>query len=581
MKNLIIAITTFIFIQLTSTSCEEMFGDFLDKAPGVDVNEDTMFKSVVELEKLIVGMYAEGAFGDFEEASGDARYHSTNSQDMITDAATDAGRACAGWFWVNNWYTGNITPNNNRDNFRKMRWWAIRRANIILERLHEVPAEQNYLDQVRGEALVIRAYNHFNSFKVYGGIPLIDKRLTVDDDYYIKRSSVKETVDFIVRDIDQAIPLLPDVYPTNFYGRITKGAALALKAKVLLYAASPLFNSAVPYKELPGNNDLLCYGDYDAARWQKAADAAQAVIDWAPSGGISLVSDYRNIWEQFGNSECIWNHTRRGPAGRGSPIWWYLNPSVFYNGLSGVTVPLNFVMLYRKADGTEQPWNMNGGDDLNEIYASMEPRFAATFDYNLSYRNVDHQTVELWQADPANGISAGKHLNACLYGVWMRKPVPSALRQSSNTNQDPMESLFRLGEIYLYLAEALNEAQGPVQAAYDAINVIRNRGGLPDLEPGLTREQFRAEVRREFTIEMAYENHRFWNLRRWKEADREGVMKGQLYGIKIYRIVGSSPVQYRYEVYPVDTRVFHPHFYLHPWPKEEVDKGYIVQNPGY
>lgn len=588
MKNLRYLIFTAIVIFVLSTSCEDMFGDFLDKAPGVDINEDSLFMSKLQVEQLVVGLYAQGAFGEFEEDPGDPRYHGGGAYDMITDAATDLGQAMAGWFWTTGWHSGNITANSNKDKRGNMRWYAIRRANVIIERIDEVPdADQAYKDQVRAEALVIRAYNNFLTFRTYGGIPIVDKRLVIGDELHIPRSSVAETVQFIVDDCNAAIPHLPDKYPSNFYGRATKGAALALKARVLLYAASPLFNTGTPYLDLPGHNELICYGNYDSKRWQIAADAAKACLDWAPSGGISLITDkgtplnnYKAIWNEYANSESIWNSSSLAPDSYGVPPYWYLHPGVFYGGLSGVSVPLNFVKFYRKSDGSEQVWNVEGGNNLNQIYDDMEPRFKATFGYNLSYWNVDHPVVELWQPDPANGVPGGKHLNSCIYGTWMRKPIPESLSYTSPTTW-PMESLFRLGEIYLYYAEALNEAQGPVPEAYAAINAIRNRGGLPNLTTGLTKEQFRAEVRREFSIEMSYENHRLWNVRRWLIAQDEGVMTGEMWGITVNRIPDTTPAEYRYTPLKVSDRIFLTRMYLHPWSQSEMNKGYLIQNPGY
>ncbi|MGV8096803.1 MAG: RagB/SusD family nutrient uptake outer membrane protein [Mangrovibacterium sp.] len=583
MKNLIILFITCFALGGLFSSCEEMFGDYLDKAPGVDVDEDVLFSSADQVEKLMNGMYSYGTFNDMGE--NDVRISGSSSHNTLTDCATNAGKAVAAWFWTNTWNSGGINSASYRDNFFNTRWWTIRRANIIIERIDEVPAEQSFKDRVKGEALVIRAYNNFIHFKFYGGIPIVTKRLSVGDEVYIQRSTLKETVDAIIKDCDEAIPLLPDVYPTNLYGKATKGAALALKARTLLYAASPIFNTATPYLELPGHNDLICYGNYDVNRWQLAADAAKAVMNWAPNGGISLITDkgvdqnYRAIWEQAGNTENIWVRNTQATMAVTKGAFWFHLPSVIYNGLSGVTVPLNFIKQYRKVDGSDQTWDMAGGNDLNQKYAQLESRFHQTFAYNGSYWNVDHPIIELWEADPANGIAAGKHSSSCWYGVWARKPVPAALRSSAA--QWPIDPIFRLGEIYLYYAEALNEAQGPVADVYTYLNAIRTRSGLPALTGPHTKDEMREEIRREFNIEMIYENHYFWNLRRWLTADREGVMKGAMWGIKIYMIPGTNPRQFRYVPYVYETRSYNPWFNLNPWPQGEVNKGYLIQNPGY
>jgi hypothetical protein len=141
--------------------------------------------------------------------------------------------------------------------------------------------------------------------------------------------------------------------------------------------------------------------------------------------------------------------------------------------------------------------------------------------------------------------------------------------------------IFRLAEAYLNYAEALNEAQGPVQAAYDAVNTIRQRSGMPNLPAGLSQTDFRARVRHERAIELAYEFHRFYDIRRWMIAEEDGVMQGDIWGIKITKIAGTNPQEFNYLPYVFETRVFHTYMYLHPLPQNEVNKGYLVQNPGY
>lgn len=577
MKYINVIICSIVILVILS-SCEEMFGDFLDKAPSVDVTEDTIFSSKKEVDTFISGMYEWGITNDLAFLGG------SNPSNCITAAATDEGESQATWFWPNNLNKGNVTTNNSYDNQQSARWIAIRKANILLERIGEVPTDQSYIDQVKGEALVIRALNYFDMLRFYGGVPIVDHRFAIGEEYKIPRSTLKETVDFIVKDCSDAALLLPDFYPTNLFGRITKGAALILKAKTLLFAASPQFNTGAPYLDLAGHNDLICYGNSDNNRWQIAADAAKAVLDWAPSGNINLVTsegvnmNYRAVWEKPGNSELILTYNFNGLKHRSQPPFQFLNPTSLY-GTWGVTVPLNFIKFYRKADGTPQTWDSNGGNDLNEKYAEMEPRFHQTFTENLDYWNAQFPIMEYWQADVANGIKAGRDATNNPCGIFMHKLIPYAL---TITNQViPYWTVFRLGEAYLYYAEALNESQGPVPAAYAAINKIRNRAGLPDLSPGLSKEQFREEVRLEETIEMAYDDHRFWNLRRWLIADTEGVMKGNMYGIKIYKIPGTTPQKFRYEPYVFEVRSFNKNFYLHPFLQSEVNKGYLIQNPGW
>lgn len=578
MKNIIIVFICIIIYAITS-SCEKMFGNFLDKAPGIDVTEETIFSSQTQVETFVAGMYAYGIINDFPV------YNNLLKNSSIFAGACDEGEHIAAWYISNSWNAGSLSTSNNGDTKISNRWITIRKANILLEKIDEVPADQSYKDQVRGEALFIRALNYFDMFTFYGGVPLVDKRFEIGENYKVSRSSIEETVNFIVKDCNDAAALLPDIYPTSYYGRVTKGAALILKAKTLLYAASPQFNTGTPYLDLPGHNDLICYGNFDNNRWQLAADAAKAVIDWAPSGSIALVTsegvskNYKAVWEKPNNSECILSYNFTGTVAKSSTPWKDLLPPSIYTGQAGITIPFNFIKFYRKSDGKSQTWDPLGGNDLNQKYAELEPRFHQTFAYNGSRWNVEFPIMECWEADPANGIVAGRDIKSNYGGVWMHKLIPEAL--TNNTPCTPFWAVFRLAEAYLYYAEALNEAQGPVPAVYAAINTIRNRSGLPNLSTGLTKEQFRDEVRLEWTIEMAYDNHRLWNVRRWLIADTEGVMKGDMYGIKIYKIPGTTPQKFRYVPYVFESRSFNRNLYLNPFPRTEVDKEYLIQNPGW
>ncbi len=164
-------------------------------------------------------------------------------------------------------------------------------------------------------------------------------------------------------------------------------------------------------------------------------------------------------------------------------------------------------------------------------------------------------------------------------GFWLHKLYPDAIDDAKNWQYIPNSTLFSLAEAYLNYAEALNEAQGPVQEAYDAVNTIRQRSGMPGLPSGLTKEQFRERVRNERAIELAFDNFRFWDIRRWLIAENEGVMQGEMYGIKITKISNSS--EFKYEPYVFETRYWNPKMYLHPFNTNEINKGYLIQNPGY
>jgi hypothetical protein len=566
---------------LAASSCEKNLDEFLDKAPGVDITENTIFSSKVQLETFITGTYRIGIHSIFTYNDASLIPAPASRPFTINAGITDEAESEVAFFHTQQWNVANITSVGNlvgQEDYRYfIRWTAIRNCNIILERIDEVPdLDESYKKQVIGEIKFIRALNYAEMLKRYGGVPLIDKRLGVKDNLNIPRNTVEETVNFIVRDCDEAVALLPDTYPANFRGRVTKTAAQMLKARTLLYAASPLFNTGQPYLSLGEDNQLICYGNQDISRWQLAADAAKAAIDMAPAGGFRLITDkgvdknYKYVWEQNDNAEIVLAEKAFGARSRTQFPWYGLQPTTIIGAWGGVSVIHNFVQKYEKKDGTPQTWNLNGGgNDLNKKYSELDPRFAQTVGYNGSFWNQDVPVLETFQG--------GRHAASSWGGAWMKKLIPDVL--SSSSSATPNSIVFRLAEAYLNYAEALNEAQGPVQEAHNAVNIIRQRSGMPDLPADLSKEQFRERVRNERAIELAFEDHRLWDIRRWLIAEQDGVMQGPVYGLKIYKIPDDT--EFRYEPYVIETRTFLPKMYLHPFLNTEVFKGYLIQNPGY
>ena len=577
MKNLIIIFICSI-IYVTSSSCERMFGDFLEKGPGVDVTEDTIFAAKVYMDRLVNQTYLKGLHSPFPRLEFGAN-------DGWEGAATDEGECVTYGYKTNGWNTGSVTPQSNMDTRLDIRYIAIRQANIVLDRINGVPdADEAYKKRVTAEMKLLRTMCNFESFKYYGGIPILKKRFLITDNMKVPRNTLEETVNAMITDLNEAIPDLPDVVISIEKGRATKGAALAAKAKILLYAASPLFNTGTPYMDLPGHNDLICYGNYDINRWKKAADAAKAVLDWAPAGGVALITDkgvehnYEFATLARDNSEIIWESKKSGAAryNGGGTIWNSGLPPGIYAGVGGVTVSQNFVQLYEKTDGTNQTWDMvNGGDDLNQKYVNLDPRFKQTMVYNGSRWNADYPAVEIFQG--------GAQSSDCYGGYWMKKMIPTEEMTYAHPAAMPNGIIFRFAEVYLTYAEALNEAQGPVQEAYDAVNAIRNRSGMPDFPTGLTQSQFRARIWNERAIELFNEEHRLWDLRRWLAAESKtyGGMNGPLWGIKVTKIPGTTPQEFKYEPRFIEDRTFLRRMYLCPWPTNEILKGYLIQNPGY
>lgn len=576
-------------------SCEKMFGDFLEKAPGVDLTEDDLFSSREQLEFYIAACYAQGLLsplpGHLYKTGTGTVANNLGSNYVYYLCQTDEGEFPVAWYGAHRWNSGSILSNEyGNDQLWPARWVALRMLNILINRVDEVPMDADYIQQVKAEARFLRAQVYFDMFRFYGGLPIVAQVFQPDELALmtIPRATVSEIIDFIVADCDFAKDILPDNQPTNWRGRATKGAALALKSRTLLYAASPQFNTATPILSMedPADNAMICYGNYDVGRWQKAADAAKAVIDWAPSGGIRIITEhgpeknYQYVWEIPDNDEIIFadkhsNGINNTADNNPQRIWAFILPRPF-GGTQGPLGTHTFVEnFYDKRDGTPQNWQ-NTGPNVVSLYSELDYRFNQSFGYQDSYWNKTYPLVQLFVGPPN-----GPHYVNNITGYYIKKQLPETVTGQNNTT--PKNWIwYRLAEAYLNYAEALNEAQGPVADAYSAINIIRNRSGMPDLPEGLTQEQFRERVRKERAVELAFENHRFFDIRRWLIAHNDGVASGPTYGLKIRRNTPvTTPATYNYERYSFETRVFPLRHYLNVIRIDEVNKGYLKQNPGW
>jgi len=584
MKNTSLTIILIIFCGIISssfTSCESLMGDFLDKAPGVDVTEDTIFSSKVEAETFLTSIYHYGIHSNLGYGPSD---QIVNHDPTLSSGASDESETCAAWYVTQSWNTASVSPDNTEDFRFPTRFIAIRKVTVLLDRIDGVSDatfSQAYKNQLKAEAKFIRALNYFEMFKRYGGVPIIDHRIQLNENLNIQRSSVEATVNFIVKDCDEAIPDLPINQTGILKGRVTKGAALALKSKALLYAASPLFNTATPYLDFGSNNNLICYGNYDVERWKKAAAAAKDVLDWAPLAGCDLINDkgvdknYKYSWEVYDNKEIILAEKSKASLGSYTWPWSAISPPTIYNGnagQNGISPILNFVKKYEKKDGTPQTWDPVGGKDLQAKMGELDYRFAQTIAYNMSSWNTQFPQVQIYEG--------GNQVKTCFGGFWLHKLYPDKISKTVWTLV-PNSTLFQLNEIYLNYAEAMNEAYGPDAdngyglTARQAVNIIRSRSGQPPITDGDIKER----IRNERAIELAFDNHRFWDIRRWMIAEQDGVMQGDMHGIKIYKIANST--EFRYEVYVFEKRTFLRKMYLHPFGTTEINKGYLIQNPGY
>ncbi|HTL07630.1 MAG TPA: RagB/SusD family nutrient uptake outer membrane protein [Chitinophagaceae bacterium] len=599
----------FVAALLCTASCKK---SYLDKAPGVDITENTVFSSRVNLESFMATIYKYGMHSLFRYA--DQQNFSTTVSVGQYDAAGPTGMMCdegdaseVPYYLTDNWNTGNILSTNivaSEDYRYYIRWIALRQMALVLSRAKEVPAldptaTTSYINQVTGEVKVLRAMNYLEMIKRYGGVPIVTETYAPGEFVKVPRATLQECIDFILKDCQEAIenPDLPASYSVAQTGRVTKAVAYVVKAKTLLLAASPQFNTATPPLSMPdGDNKLICLGNYDIGRWQKAADAATEAINYVQLNGYSMIDDvtkrdpsdtvstvptwvgkapdgnYKNAWLTFDNTEIILSYKGAAPNNSSNDPIRLFKPTFADGGTSrsGSSVPLNFLRKYEKKDGTPQTWPSTGGADLLSKFLELDPRFKQTICYTNSYYGAADPKAAIYQGGTPGNVYA-----TCKGGTWMRKFLPYGGNVRTNVN----DILYRVNELYLYRAEALNEANGaPPAQAYADVNKIRNRSAMPNLPAGLTQAQFRDRVRNESAIELAWEDHRFWDIRRWLIAEDPGVMSGAFEGLKITK---TTDRLFSWSTYTFETRTFNKNMYLHPFPQPEVLKGNLKQNPGY
>jgi len=580
-KRIIIVICAFIGVFVLS-ACDMLTStSFMEEPETIDINVDDIFSDRTSAESFLWEVYRTTVPSGF---SYNWTVHTGMYASMLM-AATDEGDVYDAWPSSNAHNTGNWGPTDaemGQENNFGMNWKGIRNANIFLENIDNVPnipgAEK---EQMKAEARVLRGLVYQEMLKRYGALPIVDEVLVAAGDILIPRATYEETVEFIVHDVDGAADLLPDSYSSSYLGRITKGAALALKGRVLLYAASPLSNTNSPY--MPEHSELTGYGNFDINRWQRAADANKAVLDWAAEGNASLVDDtedpkenYFRAIEHKDNSEMLLANQGFG--------WWdqwgpefgqFTMPRDIYGGWYGHGVTLNHAQKYWTVDGQDQLWPDSGPyEEFIEKMEEMEPRFQYSVYYSGSAFDDQHGVRHMYTSIDGTGMN-GEPFNGVGY---MRKFLAGRTGGSGQQNWP----VFRLAEFYLNYAEALNEVSPMDPDIFWALNMIRDRAGLPQVSantPGYsTQEELRESIRRERAVELAFEEHRFFDVRRWMIAEEEGVMTGDMWGLNIYEL-SDGTLEYRKEVF--EKRVFQPHMYFYPFPQEEINKRYLVQNPGW
>ena len=490
-------------------------------------------------------------------------------------------------------YSGAVSPGN----FPIKDQWTtpytnIRRVNMFLKNLPDAPLSSSLKKRMEGEARFLRAWYYEYLIKSFGGVPIIGN--TVFSDIYtnvdLPRNTYEECVNYIVNELNECEQLLPkpNEYEDRDYGRVTKGACLALKSRVLLYAASPLFNGGMSTLQYRNSENLAerikvaGYPTTDNTRWQKAADAAKAVMT---SGYYDLQLDN----SKPGNGFYTLFLTRKNPEyifffnqAPNYDIEQYYNPPSRSGGYYGYPTQ-NFVNSFPMKNGKaiNEP---GSGYNKDNPYLNRDPRFAYSVIYNGSkYSNKTTALENVWTYDgaPQDGYNV-----MTVTGYYCRKMCDEKTSNANRIRTERGLPLIRYGEIILNYAEAINEV-GNISEAYNAVKKIRERAGIDagtdgmyGLKIGMTKEEMREIIRNERRIELGFEDHRFFDVRRWMIA--MDVLNGFNKAMKITK-TGST---YQYNEIDVEAagrrRNFRPEMYLLPIYREEITKSpKMIQNPGW
>ncbi len=480
-------------------SCDE---SFLDTLSTDTYNEANWWKTESQVISSLNGCYTvlrnDQLYGTtaFREEN-----ISPNSYSMGGDSPIDVGNHNAG--------------NDNRFlNKWSANYMGIGRVNYLLDNIDKVQMDEALKQRVKAEAYFLRALFYFNLENYFGGVPLILNQPNFVTQGKLPRNTKQEVIEQVLIDLDNASSVLPPSYTGSNIGRATKGAALALKTRLLLYES----------------------------RWSEAAAAAKSVMDM---NYYSLFTDYRALFypENEGNKEVIFDAQYKVPE--------YSNSfDIIIELQINVAPTLDLVNSYLMKDGKSI--------QASPLYNPLTP-----------YENRDprlHQTIVIPGYMYRGSIVNNTKYFSTGYGYKKYTTYKDNVAQANISYSEINFIVLRYADILLMYAEAQNEAVGADITVYDAINKVRRRSGMPDISPGLTKEQMRDVIRLERRIELAGESLYYQDIRRWRTA--EIVMNAT--------VLNSKGVV-------VQTRTFNPQRdYLWPIHSTTIQENpALVQNPGY
>ena len=594
MKNKSIYLILSVFMLLSS--CE----DYLDKSPDMGITDKEVFQNYLSYRGVLDKVYVltcdpflsthgggRFAFGDegLCTAKGTCHRDLNDGNFMLTKDNLELG-----------WYTGEAMNSvaTNKMPIIAMAMRNLRTVNLCISRIDDLQdATSEQRDHLLGQAYFFRAWNYFEIIRRWGGMFKFDKVFLSDDDMDFPRLSYHESTDWLVSDLELAYQLLPEKWGASEKGRVTKAAALALKSMALLYSASPSMCPELNY-------------NYDLEICKKAATAAWEAIDYINRTGCNRLmpgktaEEYSKIFynkDIMASDEAIFYQTKRN--GKRAISEW--NANFVPNSMCAANVHCasptqNMADMFEMADGRTIKDAGADYDDQNP-YVNRDPRFYYDILYNGvkwgNNKGVPHY-FELWEYNTYDNSKSADMMALfsqtynprCPYLI--RKWWPETANKWENDYNYYMPAIYiRVAQLYLDFAEAANEAYGPEtkvpgtdMSAVDAINIIRNRVGAVPVrsEYKANKEVFRDRIRNERAVELCFEDHRWYDIRRWRIA--KDVVK-VIYKAVITR-TGKEQFRFEYMEHPDYKRVFEDKHYWYPIPKSQMEMlNNVEQNPGW
>lgn len=578
----------YLTIGLMATTMLASCADILDKKPLTEISDNDLWSDPSLLKAFVNSRYnqvgvngAESMQSSIVDETELTWLRGCETHNFARLSPTDLGRMNGAWWgWDNrSWST---------------KWTNISNCNIFFERVDNVGfTDETEKTKLVGQVRFIRAFEYWDLIARWGAMPIITKSFSINDREEIvgqKRNTYKECIDFLVSELDQAAKELPANWSGDDYGRATSVAALALKSRILLYAASPLMNEDVKIPEVG-------YTTPEPDRWQKAAKAATEALDAAQTAGYELYNlngdpskNYQLIFmdNTAANKETLF--ARMGTSSADgesiSSCDQYNNPNG-YGGWGGNCPLQELVDAYEVVkDGVASKFDWNNPEEKANPYANRDPRFYATILYDGAKWMT--RNVETYFDVDNNGtiIGGGKDTkfgndswNASPTGYNMKKFMDEGYALNSWNFCARNWIHLRMAELYLNKAEALYHI-GDEEGAREALKPVRQRAGMPAVTA--TGADLLEAIKNERRIEFAFEEHRYFDVRRWKEAPK--YFGSTVHAITIKKYPDGKKT---YEVDKLRSdvggdRKWDDKMYWLPIPKSEMDKNpNLVQNPGY